>query len=96
MLSIEQVEHIAKLARLELSEDEKKLYATQLSSIIEFIEKLNLVNTDGVLETSQVTGLVNSVRADKINEASSELINGILNNAPDKEENLFKVKSVFE
>jgi len=96
MLTIEQVEHIAKLARLELTKEEKKMFVDQLSSVLEYFEKLNEVNTEGVPETSQVTGLVNATRADVPARASKELIKDILNNAPDKEEGLFKVKSVFE
>ena len=95
MLSIEQVEHIAELARLELSKEEKEKFAVQLSSIIDYIKKLDKVNTDGVEETSQITGLINSVRDDNKIEATDGLAADILYNAPDKEENLFKVKSVF-
>lgn len=96
MLSIQQVEHIAKLARLELTREEKEMYVSQLSSILDYVEKLNEVNTNGVEETSQVTGLINATREDEPRVAPKELVEGILSNAPDKEEGLFKVKSVFE
>jgi aspartyl-tRNA(Asn)/glutamyl-tRNA(Gln) amidotransferase subunit C len=96
MLTIKEVEHIAELARLELTEKEKEMFLGQLSAILDYVEKLNKVNTDGVEETSQVTGLINAIREDKEGEASKELINDILDNAPDKEEGLFRVKSVFE
>lgn len=95
MLTIEQVEHIAKLARLELTREEKEMYSSQLSSILDYVKKLNEVNTDGVEETSQVTGLINAMREDEPVKAREELIRDILSNAPDKEEGLFKVKSVF-
>ena len=95
MLSVQQVEHIAILARLKLTEKEKEMFAGQLSSILDYIDKLKEVNTDGVEETSQVTGLINSIRDDVVEEALLESKQGILNNAPDKEDNLFKVKNVF-
>ncbi|MCD4705692.1 Asp-tRNA(Asn)/Glu-tRNA(Gln) amidotransferase subunit GatC [bacterium] len=94
-LNKQQVEYIAVLARLELTEKEKEMFATQLSSILEYVEKLKEVNTDGVEETSQVTGLINSIRDDVIEETALESKQGILNNSPDREDNLFKVKSVF-
>jgi aspartyl-tRNA(Asn)/glutamyl-tRNA(Gln) amidotransferase subunit C len=96
MLTIKEVEHIAELARLELTSKEKEMFVEQLSSILDYVEKLNKVNTVGVEETSQVTGLINATREDKEEEAPKELINDILDNSPDKEEGLFRVKSVFE
>ena len=96
MLTIKEVEHIAELARLELTDQEKELFVGQLSSILDYVEKLNKVDTDGIEETSQVTGLINAIREDKEEEVTKELINDILDNAPDKEGGLFKVKSVFE
>ena len=95
-LKIEQVEHIANLARLDLTKEEKEKFSKQLSSILDYVEKLQEVDTTGVEETSQVTGLKNSVRPDEFNESSDVEIGDILNNAPDKEGNLFKVKSVFD
>ena len=95
-LNKQQVEHIAILARLELTEKEKEMFASQLSSILDYVEKLKEVDTDGVEETSQVTGLINSIRDDVVEEAPLELKQGILSNAPDREDNLFKVKSVFK
>ncbi len=95
MLTIKEVEHIAELARLELTGKEKEMFVEQLSSILDYVEKLQEVDTQGVEETSQVTGLVNATRKDQEEESPKELINDILDNAPDKEEGLFKVKSVF-
>ena len=94
-LDKKQVEHIAVLARLELTEKEKEKFSLQLSSILDYVEKLKEVNTDGVEETSQITGLINSIRDDAIEEEPLGSKQEILNNAPDKEDNLFKIKSVF-
>ncbi len=64
MLSEEQVKHIAKLAKLDLNEGEVKKFAGQLSSILEYIDILNEVDTEGTEPTSQVTGLTNVTEGD--------------------------------
>lgn len=56
-LTKKEVEHVAKLARLGLSSDEKKKFEKELSDILDFVEKLNEVKTDKVEPTAQVTGL---------------------------------------
>ena len=95
-LGKQQVKHIAKLARLELTAEEENKFPGQLSSILEYVEKLKEVDTNGVEPTSQVTGLENSIRDDTIEEISEKAREGILDSAPDKDGELFKVKSVFE
>jgi aspartyl-tRNA(Asn)/glutamyl-tRNA(Gln) amidotransferase subunit C len=64
MITPEQVKHIAKLARLGLKEDDVEKFAKQLSSIMEYVEKLNEVDVKDVQPTSQVTGLENVMRED--------------------------------
>lgn len=66
MLTEEQVKHIAKLARLGLSEAEVNKFSHQLSDILAYVEKLEEVDTDKVLPTSQVTGLKNVMRDDVV------------------------------
>ncbi|NCF75416.1 MAG: Asp-tRNA(Asn)/Glu-tRNA(Gln) amidotransferase subunit GatC [Xanthomonadaceae bacterium] len=95
-LNKQQVEHIAVLARLKLTEKEKEMFAVQLSSILDYVEKLKEIDTKGLEETSQVTGLINSVREDIIEDSTLESKKEILENAPDKEGDLFKVKNVFK
>lgn len=65
-LSQDDVRHIAKLARLRLTDEEVARFAPQLTSILGYIEKLNEVNTDSVEPTAQVTGLTNRSREDEI------------------------------
>ncbi|MEI8230351.1 MAG: Asp-tRNA(Asn)/Glu-tRNA(Gln) amidotransferase subunit GatC [Candidatus Peregrinibacteria bacterium] len=65
-LSPAQVRHIAKLARLEISDAEVEKYSRELSSILSYIEKLKEVDTTGVEPTAQVTGLTNAFREDVI------------------------------
>lgn len=64
-LDKEAVEHLAQLAKIALSEEEKVSIQKDLASILEFFEQLNAVKTDDVPETSQVTGLEDVVRSDK-------------------------------
>lgn len=65
-LSKDQVLHVAQLARLGLTSQEIITFQTQLSSILDYVEQLNEVNTDGIEPTAQVTGLVNVMREDHV------------------------------
>lgn len=92
-LSKKEIEHLAKLARLELTEDEKKLYSEQLSSVLDYFNKLQEVNTEKVEITSQVTGLENITREDKVVESGVE--KELIKEAPDQEDNQIKTKAVL-
>lgn len=72
MLTKDQVAHIAKLAKIKLSDEELERLSPQLSSILDFFEILQEVDTEGVAETSQVTGLENISRSDEINMSEIE------------------------
>ena len=65
-ISEEQVGHVASLARLDLSEKEVSKFAGQLSAVFEYMEVLQEVDTAGVSETSQVTGLENVKEKDEV------------------------------
>jgi aspartyl-tRNA(Asn)/glutamyl-tRNA(Gln) amidotransferase subunit C len=76
-LTKEQVQKIAQLARLELTDAEMEKYAAQLTDILTYAEMLKELDTSSVEETSQVTGLSNVTRADELGEAlctSDELL----------------------
>lgn len=94
-LTIDQVQHIADLARIELTPQEKEKYAGELSAVLGFIEQLSEVDTDNVVPTSQVTGLVNVVREDKAEECGEEIRKQIFKAAPLAEGEYFKVKAVL-
>ncbi|MCK5460430.1 Asp-tRNA(Asn)/Glu-tRNA(Gln) amidotransferase subunit GatC [Candidatus Gracilibacteria bacterium] len=66
MITEEEVLHIAKLAKLKLTPEELKTFPNQLSQILDFFGQLQEVDTEGVEETSQVTGLENINRKDEI------------------------------
>ena len=93
-ISKKEIEHIAHLARLGLTEEEKEKFALQLSSILDYIEQLKEVDTKGIEPTAQVTGLENVYREDEI-EASDEIRDKLLKQVPGIEDDLIKTKSVF-
>jgi aspartyl-tRNA(Asn)/glutamyl-tRNA(Gln) amidotransferase subunit C len=72
MLSLDQVKHIAKLARIGIDDAEAEKFSKQLSGILEYVELLNEVKTDGVEPTSQVTGLNNVTRKDEVARFSNK------------------------
>ena len=98
MLTDKEVKHIAELARIKISEKEEQSLKKDLSSILEYIDKLNEVDTTGFEPLYQTTGLVNSFREDeprgefKMNENLNEKLIG---QAPHKEGRFIKVKSVL-
>jgi len=94
-LTPQEVENIAKLARLELSAKEKKMYAEQISVVLDYVEMLNEVDTEGVEETCQVTELEDVVREDEVVESDEETKKKIIDAFPEKMGKLLKVKAVF-
>lgn len=90
----EQVEHVAKLARLAVSEEEKVLFARQLSSILTYVETLNRVDTAQVEPTSHVIPLQNVMREDAVKPSLSR--DEALANAPDSESGCFRVPKIIE
>ena len=93
-LTKEQVEHIATLARLRLTEEEKEKYSEQLSAILDYMEKLSTVDTADIEPTSQVTGLTNIMREDDVIESgiSQELVDC----APAHGSGYVKIPKIFE
>ena len=94
-LTSEEINHLAELARLELGDKEKRMFGEQLSSILEYLEKLQAVDTNDVPPTAQVTGLVNAWREDEIKKCDEETRKRLLDNLPEREGDLLKTKAVF-
>ena len=90
------VNHIAKLARLGLSEPEKEKFAKELAAILSFVEKLKEVETENVEPTAQATGRQNISRTDEARREEESCRKQILANAPEKKDGFIKVKAVFE
>jgi len=95
-LTAEEVDHIAKLSRLALAEEEKERYSNQLSSVLAYVEQLNEVNTDNVEATANVTGLSNVFREDIVAEDDCLSHDDIAKNAPEFKDGHFVVPGVFE
>ncbi|TCZ73408.1 Asp-tRNA(Asn)/Glu-tRNA(Gln) amidotransferase subunit GatC [Paenibacillus albiflavus] len=93
-ITIKDVEHVAKLARLELNMDEKEQLTAQLSGILQYAEQLNELNTDDVPPTSHSMPLVNVMREDEVRPSLP--IEKVFRNAPDTEDDQFKVPAVLE
>jgi len=93
-LDREQVQHIAWLARLGLTEAEIEKFSLQLSDILENFEILNEVDTSNVAPATQSFFLHNVLREDEATRSYPQA--DILANAPEKDENCFKVKAILE
>lgn len=94
-LSREEITHLAKLANLPLTEDEIEKYQEQLSSIVEYISKLDQVDTKNVESVSQVTGLVNVTVENKVDNVRTLSQEDALRNVPSKKDGFVKVKAIF-
>jgi len=96
-LTKEEVQHVAQLARLELTENEVDTMTGQLSGILNYVDQLREVNTDNTEPTAQVTGLVDVMRADELEDWNKTEIDTALKQAPQGlEGNQIKVKKVLE
>lgn len=89
-----QIEHLANLAKLDITEEEKEKYAVQLSSILEYVDKLNEIDTRNVEPLSQVSGAIDVLRQDAVKQCFSQ--EKVLAEVPDLEKRQIKVKKVFE
>ena len=96
MLREEEVKHIAKLARISLKEKEILKYKKQLTSILDYFEKIKKAETEEILPTVNISGLKNVFRSDESKPESGERRKKLIEAAPEKENGLIKVKSVFE
>lgn len=92
-LTREEVEHVAALARLELSDDEITRMQSQLSVILEAIQVLDALDTAAILPTAQVTALTNVTRPDAVIDSLTR--DAVLANAPRQADGFFEVLAVL-
>jgi aspartyl-tRNA(Asn)/glutamyl-tRNA(Gln) amidotransferase subunit C len=92
-LTIEEVKHVAHLARLRLSEEELNKLQIDLSHILDHIDMLKEVDVSDVPPTAQVTDLANVMRDDDIRPSLPR--EDVLANAPDQRDGMFRVKEIF-
>ena len=93
-LTLKEIEHIAELARLRLSDEEKARYGEQLSDILEYAARLQAVDTSGISPTSSVLPARSMLRSDEPRPGLS--LQDALRNAPDTEKDQFRVPPVLE
>jgi aspartyl-tRNA(Asn)/glutamyl-tRNA(Gln) amidotransferase subunit C len=94
MITVTDVEHVAKLARLRLTEDEKTLYTEQLGKIIGFFAELNAIDTTGVEPMSHALSVTNVMREDEVEASPGHEI--LLKTAPDRDDAFFRVPKIGE
>ena len=93
-LSLDVIQKVALLARIELSDDELVVASTEISSILDFVDTIQNTDTAGVEPTSQVTGLTDVWREDLV-EKCSIAPKLLLASAPDMQDGYIKVKKVL-
>lgn len=94
MIDREMVQHVAKLARLGLSEEDVETFGSQLSVILENIRILQEADVSGVSPTAHASRLTNIMREDVPRPSYAPEV--LLANAPDQEDNCLKVNAVLE
>jgi aspartyl-tRNA(Asn)/glutamyl-tRNA(Gln) amidotransferase subunit C len=93
-LTREDILKLARLARLDLSEDEITEYSAELSEILQYVDLLQSVDITGLEPTNQVTGLTNVTRSDEIIDYGYK-VQDLLKNVPAVENNHIKVKRMI-
>jgi len=93
-ISEAEVRHVARLARLALSDEEIAVMPAQLSAILDYIAMLQEVDVSNVPPTAQVTGLTTVWRPDVVGEMLTQ--EQALANAPDQQDGMFRVRAVFD
>ncbi len=92
-LSREDIEKLSKLARIELSEEEKEKYRNEITQVLDYVEQLNEVSTEGVIPVAHVTGAFQELREDQVitTPGAQELVA----QAPESQDNQVKTKKVL-
>lgn len=93
-ITSKDVEKVALLSRLEIDDSEMEKMNEQLNSILDYIDVLNQVNTEGVQPTAHVLPMKNVMREDVVQPSLSRDL--ALSNAPEAEDGYFKVPKVVE
>ena len=92
-ISHKEVEHVAQLARLDLTQPEKTLFGEQLSQILTFVEQLQEVSTEGIPPTSSVADQASVLREDIPREGLSQ--EQAMSNAPEASDGFFVVPKIL-
>ena len=93
-ITMKEVDHVARLARLRLSDDEKERMRRELDGILSYIDKLRALDTEGVPPTSHAVPMTNVMREDEPKPSCPR--EDMLANAPDRAGELFRVPRIIE
>lgn len=93
-ITLKEVEHVARLARLELTAEEKERMQAQLDSILSYIDTLSELDTTAVEPTSHILPMTNVFREDTVTSSLTQ--EEALANAPDRHDRLFRVPRILE
>ncbi len=94
-ISLQEVEHIAELAKIGLTKEEKERFSGELSDILEYIEQLKEIDTKNIEPVSQATGLVNVVREDVAKDFDKNNRKIIIAGFPEEREGCIKVRQIL-
>ena len=94
-ITLEDVRKVAKLCRLEIPEDDIEKYSNQLEGILEYIAQLEKIDTLNVPPTTRAVEVVNVFREDTIVSSSSDIRDKILDLAPQREGEFFRVPKIL-
>ena len=97
-MSDQELDHIAKLARVRVAPEKRERLKKDLSAILDYVEKLNKADTSSVEPLYQTTGLVNAVRADEPRREfpmTEKLEERLIGQAPTRKERFVKVRSIL-
>ena len=89
-----QVKKVAELARLKLNNDQVKHHAEQIEKILDYVNQLEKIDTDGVACTTRAIEVINVLRSDAKNKFEER--NELLSLAPDRENDFFKVPKIIK
>jgi aspartyl-tRNA(Asn)/glutamyl-tRNA(Gln) amidotransferase subunit C len=95
-LKIDDVKHVAKLAKLDLTEEEIKKFHQELSKVVDYFSELNEIDTSDVEPTSQTTGLTDVLREDQINSVDILPQKSALSEANEEYNNFFVVPKILK
>ncbi|HMA60065.1 MAG TPA: Asp-tRNA(Asn)/Glu-tRNA(Gln) amidotransferase subunit GatC [Halanaerobiales bacterium] len=94
MIDKDEVRYIADLASLKLSEEEVEKFSKQLSDILDYVEKLDELDTEDIVPTAYTIPVKNVMREDKVEESLE--LDKVLQNAPEQKDNQFRVPKIMD
>jgi aspartyl-tRNA(Asn)/glutamyl-tRNA(Gln) amidotransferase subunit C len=95
-LTIKEIEHLANLAHLELNNEEKEKYSQEISSILQYVDKIQELRVTQQLSNQEVINIPLKPREDRVVGMNILAQEDLIKQAPEKQNNLIKTKAVFK